>query len=160
MHIDFQKIVLKKISETEIDEMVSHRIDYLTEMQGKQELSAIHQLHCELRKYFSTNIKNKHIIALVAYSESKAVSYGAIVLRTIPGDFAAPSYLEGDIINMYTIPEARKQGVSTVVLNALISEARQVGVSKLALHTTIAGEKLYRKAGFADPVFPYLEMVL
>jgi GNAT superfamily N-acetyltransferase len=61
---------------------------------------------------------------------------------------------------MYTIPEARKQGISSLILKQLIAEAKLLGVSKLALYTSLAGEKLYRSAGFKNPEFPFLEMNL
>jgi len=79
-----------------------------------------------------------------------------MALRRIPGDFNGTTYLEGDVLNMYTLHEARRQGISTLILNRLIAEAKNQGVTKLALHTTMAGEKLYRSAGFDNPMYPYM----
>jgi ribosomal protein S18 acetylase RimI-like enzyme len=157
---ELQSLVVRKVSETDVDEMVMHRINYLTEMYGKYEPIQEKKLHSELREYILSGIKNDSFVAFVAEVGGKSVSYGAMVFRTVPGDFKVSTYLEGDILNMYTIPEARKQGISTIVLEKLIAEARSKGVAKLSLHTTEAGEKLYRSAGFSEPVFPYLELVL
>jgi GNAT superfamily N-acetyltransferase len=160
MKIDLQKLVIKRVQEIDVDEMILHRIQYLTELYGEHKPEQIVKLQSELKKHIVDSINNDSFIAFVAEMEGKPLSYGAIVLRTIPGDFNSSTYLEGDILNMYTIPEARKQRISTIILEKLIAEARNKGVSKLALHTTQAGEKLYRSAGFDNPTFPYMELVL
>jgi len=98
--------------------------------------------------------------ALQAEYEGEVIAFGAMVIKQIPGDFNQSSYLEGDILNMYTIPSARRKGISSLVLSRLIKEARQIGISKVALHTSKDGEQLYRKFGFSDPSYPYLELGL
>ena len=81
-----------------------------------------------------------------------------MVIKKIPGDFNKSVYLEGDILNMYTLPFARNRGVSSLILKRLIKEASERGISKISLHTTKAGEKVYRKFGFDNPVYPVLEL--
>jgi GNAT superfamily N-acetyltransferase len=61
---------------------------------------------------------------------------------------------------MYTVPSARRKGISAMILEQLLIGARLRGVSKVALHTSKDGEKLYRKFGFAEPVYPVLELNL
>lgn len=160
MYIDLQNISIKKVEICDVDEMILQRINYLTEMQGVRDASTIEKLKAELKAFFENGIKSGSFIALVAKYKHITLSYGAIILHTVPGDFNCSSYLEGDILNMYTIPEARNQGISTLVLKQLIAEAKHLGVNKLALHTSVAGEKLYRSAGFCKPEFPYLELVM
>lgn len=88
------------------------------------------------------------------------IDKSGMVIKEIPGDSNKSSYLEADVLNMYTIPEARRQGISSMILEQLLAEAKSMGISKLALHTSKDGEILYRKFGFAEPVYPYLELVL
>ena len=83
-----------------------------------------------------------------------------MVIKEIPGDFTKSSYLEGDILNMYTVPEARRLGISSMILEKLLAEAKTMGISKVALHTSKDGEKMYRNFGFSEPVYPYLELVI
>jgi ribosomal protein S18 acetylase RimI-like enzyme len=47
-----------------------------------------------------------------------------------------------------------------MILERLIEEAKKRGVSKVSLHTSKDGEKLYRKFGFSEPVYPVLELCL
>lgn len=83
-----------------------------------------------------------------------------MVIKSIPGDFNKSSYLEGDILNMYTIPQARRKGISAMILEHLIEEARSRGISKISLHTSKDGERLYRKYNFSEPSYPVLELCL
>ena len=61
---------------------------------------------------------------------------------------------------MYTIPEARRKGISSLILERLLEEAKLMGMTKVALHTSKDGEKLYRNFGFAEPHYPYLERII
>jgi GNAT superfamily N-acetyltransferase len=160
MNIDIDKINIRNVELEDISLMIKHRIDYLAEMQGKREDAFIKELKIEMNGFIKKSILNGSFIALVAEHEDVVVAYGGIVLREIPGDFNRSSYLEGDILNMYTIPVARRKGISTLVLKQLLIEAKSMGVTKLALHTSVDGEKLYRSIGFSEPLFPYLELPL
>jgi GNAT superfamily N-acetyltransferase len=160
MNIEISTISIRKVGEADIASMIASRIDYLTEMQGERESRFVEQLKNDLSGFFHRSIADGSVVAFLAEYEGTALSYGAMVLREIPGDFNRSSYLEGDILNMYTIPHARRKGISTLILNRLINEAKALGVTKLALHTSKDGEKLYRSVGFEAPEYPYLEMAL
>jgi len=160
MNIEISTIGIRKVEEADIDSMIAYRIAYLTEMQGARESRFVELLKKDLSVFFHRSIADGSFVSFVAEYEGTALSYGAMVLREIPGDFNRSSYLEGDILNMYTIPLARRKGISTLILNRLITEAKAMGVTKLALHTSKDGEKLYRSVGFKAPEYPYLEMAL
>jgi GNAT superfamily N-acetyltransferase len=96
----------------------------------------------------------------MAEYDGAAIAFGGMVIKKIPGDFSKASYLEGDILNMYTIPEARRKGISSLILTSLLSDARKMGICKVALHTSKDGEKLYRKFGFSEPAYPVLELII
>ena len=98
--------------------------------------------------------------ALQAELDGKVVSYGGMILKKIPGDFNSPTYQECDILNMYTLPGYRRKGISSKILEQLLLEAKSMGISKVALHCSKDGEPLYRKYGFSDPLYPYLELVI
>lgn len=160
MNIEISKISVRKVDDVDIEAMIRYRIDYLTEMQGEREPNFIEEITNKLSTFFHKSIANNSFVALVAEYEGTIVGYGGLVLREIPGDFNCSSYLEGDILNVYTVPKARRKGISTVILNQLINEAKSLGVTKLALHTSKDGEQLYRSVGFNKPQYPYLELVL
>jgi ribosomal protein S18 acetylase RimI-like enzyme len=157
---NIQNITVRIVEEEDIPVMTSYRLNYLSEMQGEKNPEYLAKLERELMAFFRRQIREGNFFALVAESEAEILGYGAMVLRPIPGDLNQPSYSEGDILNMYTLPKARRQGVGRMILDALVSEARSRGLSKIGLHTSKDGEHLYRSFGFREPQYPYLEMVL
>jgi putative acetyltransferase len=80
---------------------------------------------------------------LVAYVGEKPIGCGAV--RQLDAERA-------EIKRMFVIPEARGQGISRIILEALEMESRRLGVRQLVLET---GERqaeamaLYSRAGFA-----------
>ena len=52
------------------------------------------------------------------------------------------------IMNMYTAPEYRRQGIAIHTLDLLVKDVRKQGVSQIALETTEMGRPLYEKYGF------------
>jgi len=129
-------------------------------MQGERSPEYQQQLNAKLNLYFTEALSEKRVFAFLAEQDGEALSFVAMVLKKIPGDFNQSSYLEGDILNMYTVPFARRKGISAIILQELLNEARSRGISKVSLHTSKDGEKLYRKFGFSEPIFPVLELCL
>ncbi len=154
----FGKIIIRRVEEVDIPAMTSARLNYLTEMQGQRTEAYLQELQQNLQTFFMQTMQEGSFFALLAEHEGSAVSYGGMVLKKIPGDLNQSSYLEGDILNMYTLPEFRRKGISSQILKQLMEEAKTMGVSKVALHCSKDGEPLYRKFGFEDPVYPYLEL--
>ncbi len=153
-------LTLQKIGNEQIELLTKYRMEYLAEMQGQfsPEYKAV--LEKGLNEYFKEMMATERFFAFMALSGEKVVSFGAMVVKKIPGDASKPVYLEGDILNMYTVPEERRKGYSAIILQELIDEARRRGISKISLHTSKDGEKLYRKFGFIEPVYPVLELVI
>lgn len=160
MQIDLTRIQIREIGINEVEHLTTYRMAYLTEMQGERSEEYQLKLKNELTQYFIQALAEDRIFAFLAEQDGEILSFGAMVLKKIPGDFNQSSYLEGDILNMYTVPFARRKGISAMILEQLLVEARRRGISKVALHTSKDGEKLYRKFGFSEPVYPVLELSL
>ena len=63
----------------------------------------------------------------------------------------------GEVKRMYVVPEARGQGISRVLLKALVERASELGYGELWLETGTAQPEamaLYESAGFV-PIAPY-----
>lgn len=160
MKIDLSKIQIRKIRTEEVELLITYRMAYLTEMQGERSSEFQEKLRVVLNQYFREALAEDRFFAFLAEQDGEPLSFGAMVLKKIPGDFNQSSYLEGDILNMFTVPNFRRKGISALILQQLLNEALQRGVSKVSLHTSKDGEKLYRKFGFMEPVYPVLEINL
>jgi GNAT superfamily N-acetyltransferase len=160
MKIDTADIQLREIGPDEVELLTKYRMAYLAEMQGEKPKEYQEKLSKELNIFFKEALADNRFFAYMALLNGEILSFGGMVIKKIPGDFNQSSYLEGDILNMYTVPQARRQGISAMILQRLIDEARKKGISKISLHTSKDGEKLYRKFGFSEPVYPVLEFCI
>jgi len=158
MDIEKSKISIRIIAPEDVEVLTAYRLDYLTELQGERSNEYKLKLKDELEIYFRKSIQNGSFYAILAEYNNHVISFGGMVIKQIPGDFNKATYQEGDILNMYTIPAARRQGISSMILAELLKTAKSMGISKVALHTSKDGEQLYRKFGFTDPAYPYLEL--
>lgn len=160
MKIDKTLVKINRIGINEIPLLVEYRLTYLAELQREKNDTKKNQLKNDLELYFRKSLEEGRFFALYAVLEEKILGFGGMIIKEIPGDSNKSTYLEGEILNMYTIPEARRKGVSSMILDQLLTEAKSKGISKVALHTSKDGEILYRKFGFSEPVYPYLELVI
>ncbi len=56
----------------------------------------------------------------------------------------------GYLMNIYTLPEARGEGIGKMIVEYLIRDAKERGTEKIFLESTEAAGRLYREIGFAD----------
>jgi len=54
------------------------------------------------------------------------------------------------LMNIYTCPEFRGQGVGGEIVKWLIFQAKQRGAAKIYLETSVSGRPLYQEIGFFD----------
>jgi GNAT superfamily N-acetyltransferase len=100
------------------------------------------------RAYLTTSLDQETFLAWVAVSGPYIVATSGIVLFERP---PAPDNLSGKeayILNMYTLPEWRGQGLATALLQEITSFAKSTSIRRLWLHATASGRPIYEKAGF------------
>lgn len=86
----------------------------------------------------------------VAEVDGRIVATGTLV------EFRRPPYpgnlsgLEAYVLNMFTLSDYRRRGISAQVLEPLMAHARAKGYGKVWLHATDDGRRLYERFGFAS----------
>lgn len=68
-----------------------------------------------------------------------------------------PGGLNGYLMNIYTVPKARGDGVAREVLNFLTADAKRKGAGKIYLESTDSARALYESAGFV-PMRDYYKL--
>jgi GNAT superfamily N-acetyltransferase len=105
-----------------------------------------------LRQYFSEAIPSNNFIAWLAEYNGKIIGTSGMVVWQMPARYGGlESGRLGYILNLYTVPEARRKGICTRLLNELIKEAKSLELKYLHLHASEEGRNIYRKAGFVEP---------
>ena len=160
MKMNIADVTFRKLKPDDLDVLIKYRLLFLTELQNPTDDNKKLQLEKSLTDYFSRSLKNDTFIALAAEYNNQPVSFGGMVVQEIPGHFNFLSGKQGYILNMYTLPEYRGSGLSTMLFKRLLEEAKSAGLAKVYLHATDDGINIYRKAGLGNPAWPVLEMKL
>lgn len=140
--------------------LVDYRMQFLEEIslpRTEQEIAAVRK---SLEAYFPGAIELGDCICWLAKSGNEVAGLGAMVVYERPANFNCPSGRVGNVLNMFTLPAYRKQGICGVLLDKLMASAKERNINMLELHATPDGEPIYTRYGFAEPLSPVMEMKL
>ena len=159
LEIKREKIVYRPAMNKDVPALVNYRIQFLNEHFNHPENGETAVVRNSLQKYFARTIPTKDFVAWVAEYEGRIIATSGMVVWQKPALYrGVESGKLGYLLNFYTIPEARKKGIATRLLNELIKEAKALGLRYLHLHASKDGINIYRKAGFVEPCEPELEL--
>lgn len=84
------------------------------------------------------------------YEKDKVIACGgAVIKEDVPFCFfKTPMY--GYIIDVYCVPEKRRNGYASKIMDELIKWLKDNGVHNIKLKPSSAGRHLYEKLGFGD----------
>ncbi|MDE7340377.1 MAG: GNAT family N-acetyltransferase [Lachnospiraceae bacterium] len=140
----------------DIDALVQMRLDYLTEDYGSLTDEQIIKIKSSLPDYYRKHL-NKDLLVYVARKPVIA----ACCFLLISEKPANPSFINGrtgNVLNVYTKPEYRKQGIAKKLMEQLIAEADELGLDYVELKSTDEGYRLYKSLGFSDEQSKYHSM--
>jgi GNAT superfamily N-acetyltransferase len=161
MKNDAESITYRRAVVQDAEILADLRVRFLNEVYRRREDGEPDRLRDALRKYFARALPDGVFVAWLAERGKRIVGTSGLVLWRIPGRYAdGLSGRMGYLLNFYTLPEARKNGICTRLMKMMIEEARDLGVTLLQLHATPDGIRIYRDLGFAEPEFPLLELNL
>ena len=149
-------ITYYKAAADDVPLLVEYRIRFATELKGRPSPEMEAGLRKQLTRYFSEATVNNTCISFIAKNGDTVAGIGSVHIHQMPGNFGNPSGRWGYIMNMYTVPEFRKQGISSRILQELVEAGRQAGVTAFELHATKFGESVYLKNGFQFHTEPTL----
>jgi ribosomal protein S18 acetylase RimI-like enzyme len=159
------KLRYRRADINDVESLVDYRIRFLKEraaQRGHVPRDAETQTLIEnLRGYFSKAIPSNDFVALLAEENGKIVGTGALVVWKSPPKYGGlQSGRAGYILDLYTVPEARRMGICTHLLAELIKEAKTQGLKYLHLRATKDGMNIYKRAGFKEPEDQELQLTL
>jgi GNAT superfamily N-acetyltransferase len=144
----------------DIDRLVDLRIQFITEHFQRSKDEETSTLQENIKQYFRETLPCDEYICWVAEKNSLIIGVAGMVIWRIPPRYDSSNGKRGYILNMFTIPEERRQGICTHLLEELITWARSQDISYVHLRASKLGMNVYRKAGFDDLEFPALGLQL
>ena len=144
-----QKFEYKKASIEDIDELVRTRIIVLraaNKLSDDEDMSVVEK---ESYAYYRRALETGEHIAYLVYDNGAFVSAGGVSFYQVMPTYHNPTGKKAYIMNMYTSPEYRRQGIALHTLDLLVKDAKEQGVLQIALEATYMGRPLYERYGFA-----------
>lgn len=139
---------IKKATQEDIKELVRTRIIVLRAANKLSDDVDMSEVEKQSYYYYTYALKNGEHIAYLVYDNDKFIGAGGISFYQVMPTYHNPSGKKAYIMNMYTAPEYRRQGVAYRTLDLLVSDARKKGILQIGLEATDMGRPLYEKYGF------------
>ena len=138
----------KKASIEDIDELVRTRIIVLraaNKLSDDEDMSVVEE---ESYAYYGRALETGEHIAYLVYDNRKFIGVGGVSFYQVMPTYHNSTGKKAYIMNMYTAPEYRRQGIAIHTLDLLVKNAKKQGVSQIALEATAMGRPLYERYGF------------
>ena len=149
-------IQFEKASLCDIHDLTQMRIDFLLEDYKTLSDEQIETMRSSLPVYY-TNHLNKDLIVYTA----KAPELIACAFLLVIEKPSNPSFINGrtgTILNVYTKPEYRRQGIAKTLMEHLLEEGKDLGLDFVELKATEDGYPLYQAVGFHEEHSKYRDM--
>lgn len=140
----------KRATIKDIDELVRTRIIVLraaNKLSDDVDMAAVENASYD---YYKRALQSDEHIAYLVYDKETFIGAGGISFYQVMPTYHNPSGKKAYIMNMYTAPEYRRQGIAMHTLDLLVAKAKSQGITQILLEATESGRPLYEKYGFAD----------
>lgn len=138
----------KRATLQDLDELVSTRVTVLRAANKLSEDTDMELVRKASYEYYQNALSSGEHIAYLVYDEKKFIGAGGVSFYQVMPTYHNPGGRKAYIMNMYTAPEYRRQGIAMHTLDLLVKEAKAQGITQISLEATEAGRALYEKYGF------------
>ncbi len=138
----------KRATQEDLDELVRTRIIVLraaNRLSADADMSVVER---ESYAFYKRALETGEHIAYLVYDTDRFIGAGGVSFYQVMPTYHNHSGKKAYIMNMYTAPEYRRQGIADHTLDLLVKEAKAQGVSQIALEAMDMGRPLYEKYGF------------
>ena len=138
----------KKATISDIDELVRTRIIVLrtaNKLSNDVDMSLVEK---ESYEYYKSALETGEHIAYLVYDNETFIGASGVSFYQVMPTYHNPTGKKAYIMNMYTAPEYRRQGIAFQTLDLLVKDAKEQGVLQIALEATDMGRPLYERYGF------------
>ena len=143
MNLNYRKATLK-----DIDLLTKSRIEVLRAANGLSDDADMTEVKHQSYEYYRKALHDSTHTAYLVFNGDRFAGAGGISYYQVMPTFRNPSGNKAYIMNIYTRPEYRRQGIARRMLDILIKDAKARGISFITLEATPMGRPLYEKAGF------------
>lgn len=141
-------IEFKRADLSDLDMLVSSRIKVLIAANKLPEDTDMSEIEQQSRDYYKQYLADGSHTAYLVYDGYKVIAAGGISYYRVMPTCDVPTGKKACIMNMYTAPAYRRQGIAMKTLSLLIEDAKAKGITFISLEATDMGRPLYERYGF------------
>lgn len=138
----------KKATIADIDELVRTRIIVLrtaNKLSNDVDMSLVEK---ESYEYYKSALETGEHIAYLVYDNETFIGAGGVSFYKVMPTYHNPTGKKAYIMNVYTAPGYRRQGIAFHTLDLLVKDAKEQDMLQIALEATDMGRPLYERYGF------------
>ena len=139
------KIIYRKTTKADMKILMKLRLEMLREVNGLSgEYEYDENFIFESRRYFESGEQT----TVIASDGETLVGCASLSYTWIMPTFSHPTGNRAHLMNVYTLSDYRRRGISKKMVEILIDEAKENGVTEISLDATEMGRPLYESLGF------------
>lgn len=138
----------KKATLTDLEILTETRIEVLRAANRLSDDVDMSEVKKQSLEYYQNALRNNTHLAYLIFDEEIFVGTGGISYFQVMPTYHNPTGKKAYIMNMYTNPGYRRQGIAFKTLDLLVTDARKKGITAISLEATDMGRPLYEKYGF------------
>ena len=140
---------IRKATMADIDLLIKLRMDFIADSSMPSiEENVRTQIGSQLADYYAEHIEDGTFIAVLAETENTVACVAFLTVTQMPANPYTITGRLGTVLNVFTYPACRRQGIATKVMKRILQEAKKAKVSLVRLSATKAGQPLYESLGF------------
>lgn len=141
-------LIYRKATIADLEILTETRIEVLcaaNQLSNDVDMSEVKKQSFE---YYQNSLKNDTHLAYLIFDDETFVGAGGISYFQVMPTYHNPTGKKAYIMNMYTKPDYRRQGIAFKTLDLLVADAKEKGITNISLEATDMGRPLYAKYGF------------
>ena len=153
-------VSIRRATLDDVETLVDLRLALVRESGHLMHDAMLSDMQRAIRQYFLEALPTESILVWVAEAQGTIVATSGLIFFQKPPSDRNLTGLEAYILNMYTVPAWRGQGIATRLLQILIDSAKQRQAHRIWMYATQDGLSIYERAGFVPKKRSTLEMEL
>jgi ribosomal protein S18 acetylase RimI-like enzyme len=142
------KIRSAELNETDLLAIVEHRRAMFRDM-GYADEVALNAMSDPFRPWLHRKMKAGEYLAWFALAPDSSIAAGlGLWLMEWPPHMVGAGQIRGNIINVYTMPAHRRQGMARALTETALEWCRANHIHVVVLHSSDQGRRIYQSLGF------------
>ncbi len=144
------KHIFKKATIQDLNILTQTRIEVLRAANKLSDDVDMSEVETQSREYYKKALVEDAHVAYLVFDGDTFVGAGGVSFYQVMPTYHNPSGKKAYIMNMYTRPEYRRQGIARKTLDLLVEEAKARCITFITLEATTMGRPLYEDYGFVS----------